>query len=67
MKHTFQNLPLNNQTNNNTHHDHDKCEQLSPKDLKLANVKEDHINTILVLKYDMLHEVIKNNELRDEN
>ena len=34
----------------------DQCEHLSPKDLKLANVKEDHINTILVLNYDILHE-----------
>ena len=59
MKYIFQNLPLNNHTNNNTHHDQNQCEQLSPKDLRLANVNEDHINTILVLKYDMLHEVLK--------
>ena len=52
-------MPLNNHTNNNTHHDQNQCEQLSQKDLRLANVNEDHINTILVLKYDMLHEVIK--------
>ena len=31
----------------------------SLQDLKRANVKEDHINTILVLKYDMLHEVVQ--------
>ena len=58
----FKNKPLNNHTNNNTLHAKDQCEHLSPKDLKLANVKEDHINTILVFNYDMLHECDTNNE-----
>ena len=36
------------------------------KIFRLANVDEDHINTILVLNYDMLHESDTNNELIDE-